>query len=128
MTEQELSKYYWLKKEAQDLEERVATFDCGVSAVKYKELNVDSSPQYKSIQEKVVELKEKWMEKRVSALEEYIKIENYISTIEDIELRLLFKYRFLDCMNWDEIGEKVCYDRTSVAKKIRNYLKKNKHC
>ncbi len=124
MTEKELSRYYWLQKEIKDLEERIATFDCGVSAVKYKELNVDSTPQYKSIQEKAAELKEEWMEKRVTALEEYIKIENYISSIEDIDLRLIFRYRFLDCMNWDDIGIKLGYDRTSVSKKVRNYLNK----
>lgn len=125
MTEQELSRYYWLQKEIKDLEERIAIFDCGVSAVKYKELNVDSTPQYHSIQESIAILKDKWMDKRVSALEEYIKIENFISSIEDIDLRLIFRYRFLDCMNWDDIGIKVGYDRTSVSKKVRNYLNKN---
>lgn len=124
MTEKELSRYYWLQKEIKDLEERIATFDCCVSAVKYKELNVDSTPQYKSIQEKAAELKEEWLEKRVSALEEYIRIEKYISSIEDIDLRLIFRYRFLDCMNWDNIGIKLGYDRTSVSKKVRNYLNK----
>lgn len=125
MTEQELSKYYWLQKEIKDLEERIAILDCGVSAVSYRELDVDSTPQYHSIQEKIAILKEKWMDKRVSALEEYIKIENFISSIEDIDLRLIFRYRFLDCMNWDDIGYKVGYDRTSASKKVRNYLKKN---
>lgn len=124
MTEKDLSRYYWLQKEIKDLEERIAIFDCGVSAVKYKELNVDSSPQYHSIQESIAILKDKWMEKRVSALEEYIKIENFISSIEDIDLRLIFRYRFLDCLNWDDIGKKIGYDRTSVSKKVRNYLNK----
>ena len=30
MTEQELSKYYWLKKEIEELQEKIATFDVGI--------------------------------------------------------------------------------------------------
>ena len=74
MSEQELSKYYWLKKEVEDLSDRIATFGCGISSVKIKELNVEGSAKYESIQEKIAELKDLWMEKRISALEEYLKI------------------------------------------------------
>ena len=70
MTEQELSKYYWLKKEIEELQEKIATFDVGISAVQPKEVDIQSSRQYSSIQEKYVELRDIWMDKRVKALEE----------------------------------------------------------
>lgn len=123
MTEQELSRYYWLKKEVEELEEKIATFDVGISAVQPKEVDIQSSRQYSSIQEKYVELRDIWMDKRVKALEEYIKIEKYMYSIEDEELKLIIRYRFLNCMSWDDIGYKMGYDRTSVSKKLRNYLK-----
>lgn len=122
MKEKELSKYYYLKKEVEDLEERIETYDVGVSSVRVKELNVDSSPQFISIQEKVVELKDKWMQKRVEALEEYIKIESFIDRVDDAEIRVLLRYRYLDLLSWEQIGEKVFMDRTSVSKKIRKFL------
>ncbi len=122
MSEQELSRYYWLKKEVEDLTERIATFGVGISSIKIKELNVEGSARYESIQEKIAELKDKWMEKRISALEEYLKIEKYISEIDDTELKLMFRYRFLDCKKWDEIAEMLNYDRTSVSKKVRKYI------
>lgn len=122
MNEKELSKYYYLKKEVEDLEERIETYDVGVSSVRVKELNVDSSPQFSSIQEKVVELKDKWMQKRVEALEEYIKIESFIDRVDDAEIRVLLRYRYLDLLSWEQIGEKVFMDRTSVSKKIRKFL------
>lgn len=124
MNEKELSNYYYLKKEIENLEERIITFGVGVSSVKIKDLNVDSSPQYKSIQDKITELKDLWMEKRVSALEEYIKIEKYILSVPDEELRLIMRYRFMDLMKWEQIGNKMGYDRTSVAKKVRGWFKK----
>lgn len=122
MKEKELNKYYYLKKEVEDLEERIETYDVGVSSVRVKELNVDSSPQFISIQEKVVELKDKWMQKRVEALEEYIKIESFIDRVDDAEIRVLLRYRYLDLLSWEQIGEKVFMDRTSVSKKIRKFL------
>ena len=122
MKEKELNKYYYLKKEVEDLEERIETYDVGVSSVRVKELNVDSSPQFSSIQEKVIELKDKWMQKRVEALEEYIKIESFIDRVDDAEIRVLLRYRYLDLLSWEQIGEKVFMDRTSVSKKIRKFL------
>lgn len=125
MTEQELSKYFWLKKEVQDLEERIATFGVGISSVKIKELNVEGSSQYESIQEKIVQLKDLWMNKRVEALEEYIKIESFINNIPDAEIRTIARYRFLDLKKWVEIGSIMNYDRTAVSKKLRGYLNEN---
>ena len=124
MNEKELSKFYWLNKEIKDLEERIATLDLGVSAIKYDGLSVSSSKKAESIQEKLVELKDIWMEKRVSALEEYIKIERFILSVPDEEIRLIMRYRYMDLMSWEEIGNKLGYDRTAVSKKIRSYLKK----
>lgn len=123
MNEKELSKFFWLQKEIKDLEERIATLDSGLSAIKYNSLSVSGSKKVESIQEKIVELKESWMEKRISALEEYIKMEKFILSVQDDEIRLILRYRFMDLMKWEEIGNKLGYDRTSVAKKIRNFLK-----
>lgn len=125
MKEKDLNKFYWLQKEIKDLEERIAILDSEVSAVKYDSLSISGSKQVSTLQEKITELKDTWMEKRVSALEEYIKIEKYILSIPDEELRLIFRYRFMDLMNWEQIGEKVGYDRTSVAKKVRGWFKQH---
>ena len=124
MNEKELSKYYYLKKEIEDLEERIITFGVGVSSVKVKELNVDSSPKYASIQEKLAELKDLWMEKRVSALEEYIKIEHYITNIEDSEIRQIMRYRYLDLKKWDDIDLLLNNGINYSKKKYYKYIKK----
>lgn len=124
MKEQELNKYYFLKKEVADLEERIITYGVGVSSVKVKELNVESSPKLESLQERIAELKDLWVNKRIEALEEYIKIESFINKIDDTEIRLIARYRFLDCKDWMEIGELMNYDRTTASKKLRTYLNK----
>ena len=123
MDEKALSKYYYLKKEIEDLENRIITFGVGISSVRYKELNVDSTPQFNSIQEKSAELKELWVQKRIEALEEYIKIESFIEKVEDTEIRTIMRYRYLDLKKWDDIDELLHNGINYSKKKYYKYLK-----
>lgn len=125
MNEKELSKYYFLKKEVEDLEQRIIEFGSGVKATSIKDVSVSSSHKTKSIQETKVELVGLLTEKRISALEQYLAIERYIEDVEDAEIRNIMRYRYLDLMKWEEIGSKLFQDRTSVAKKVRKYIKEN---
>lgn len=125
MSEKELSKYYNLKREVQDLEDRIKEFGSGVKSVPIKEVSVSSSHSTKSIQETKVELVSRYTEKRIEALEQYLAIERYIEDVEDVEIRNIMRYRYLDLMKWEEIAEKVFQDRTTISKKVRKYLKEN---
>lgn len=123
MTEKELSRYYYLKREIKDLEDRLKELGVGLSAINLdKELSSGSS-EHTSIQEKIAIIKEKWINARLSALEEYLKIENYIETVEEVEIRQIMRYRFLDLYDWYKIGEVLHCDRTTVSKKLRKFLK-----
>lgn len=123
MTEKELSRYYYLKREIKDLEDRLKELGVGLSAINLdKELSSGSSG-HTSIQEKIAIIKEKWINARLSALEEYLKIENYIETVEEVEIRQIMRYRFLDLYDWYKIGELLHCDRTTASKKLRAYIK-----
>ena len=123
MTEKELSRYYWLRKEIKDLEERLAEFGYGVSATKLdKEISGITSTE--SIQEKRVIIIEKWISARVSALEEYLKIESYIESVEDSEIRQIMRYRFLDLKKWNEIDKLMICGKDYAKKKYYQYRKK----
>lgn len=123
MTEKELSKYYWLRKEIKDLEERLAEFGYGVSATKLdKEISGITSTE--SIQEKRIIIIEKWISARVSALEEYLKIESYIESVEDSEIRQIMRYRFLDLKKWNEIDKLMICGKDYAKKKYYQYRKK----
>ncbi len=125
MTERELSKFYWLKKEIKDIENRIEEFGTGLSAMKIDDGIKKIGGKLNTVEEKYMELKEMYLERRAMALEEYIKIENYINSVDDPEIRLITRKRFLDLKNWEQIGYEMNYDRTVVAKKMRNYLKNN---
>ena len=95
MTEKELSRYYYLKKEIKDLEDRLQEFGVGLSAINL-EKEISGTSIHNSIQEKRAILKEKWINARLTALEEYLKIENYIESVEEAEIRQIMRDRFLD--------------------------------
>ena len=123
MTEKELSKYYNLKREVQDLEERIAEFGSGVKSAQFKEVEVSRSRSTKSIQETKVELVSLLTEKRLSALEQYLEIERYIEEVDDAEIRNIMRYRYLDLIKWEDIADRMFQDRTTIAKKVRRYIK-----
>lgn len=121
MTEKELSRYFWLKKEVKNIENQLEEFGCGIGAVSYEE-KVGSSGIFSSIQEKRAILIEKLINARLDALEEYLKIESYIDTIEDSEIKTIMRLRFQQLKSWDEIGRELDKDRTAVSKKLRKFL------
>lgn len=128
MTENDLSKYYKLKKEAEDVGRRIVELGVGVGSMKFKDINVNGTPSKESIQERIAMLNDIYSEKQLKALDEYVKIEKYISSIDDPEMRTLMRLRFLDLLTWEQIAEKTYQERTTIAKKIRRYLKsKNSH-
>ena len=118
----ELGKLSKLKKEIEDLDMRIIEFGDGVKSTQIKEISVSSSHVNKSIQDKFMELINIWEEKRLEAIEECLKIEEYMNTIDDIDIRRIIRYRFIDMMNWEMIGEKMNMDRTTAYKKLKKYL------
>jgi len=53
---------------------------------------------------------------------ERLRLEKYISTIEDVEIRLIFRLRHMEGMSWDEIGQQMHMHRTTVFRKHRAYI------
>lgn len=51
------------------------------------------------------------------------KIERYIETIEDAEIRLIIRLRAINNMRWEDIGAELGMDRRTAARKYYNYLK-----
>ena len=121
MTEKELGRYFWLKKEVKHLENQLEEFGDGVSATSFEE-KIGSSGISISIQEKRQLIIEKLINARLSALEEYIKIETYINKVEDVEIKAIMVLRFQELKSWDEIGKELHMERTTASKKLRRYL------
>ena len=69
------------------------------------------------------ELTERLNQKIARYTEELVRIETIIDGIEDAEVRAIARMRFVQCMKWEDIGDRVHLERTTCAKKLKKYIK-----
>lgn len=50
-------------------------------------------------------------------------IEDFINGIDDVFLKTIFEYKYIENLSQAEIGEKVNLDRSRISRKISDYLK-----
>ena len=120
-----LNKLYWIKKEIEQIEERMKELTV-LSAVSFSGMpsgNTVSSPVEK-FNERLDTLKRKLAIKHAESLEEEERLERYIETIDDVEIRVLARARFIECKSWQQIGDENYMDRTTAYKKLNKYIKK----
>ena len=119
-----LNKLYWIKKEIKQIEEQIKELTV-LSAVSFNGMpseNSVSSP-VERFNERLEELKEKLAIKHAESLEEKERIERYIETIEDVEIRVIARARFIECKSWQKIGDENFMDRTTVYRKLDKYIR-----
>ena len=127
MNKKELSKYYYLSLEIKNMEEKIIELknkSTGVASI----TGMPFSPGISNPTENQIILIEKYIEKlnimKEEALEEMLKIEDYISKIEDIETRLIFKKRYIELKKWDLIAREMSMCERGVFKRHSDYLKR----
>ncbi len=125
----DLNKLYYIKKNIKELEEELAELN-----------NLGAAPITDSIKGNKVSnptemyvikrnrILEKLNKVRHEYLEEYEKISDFINDIEDEEIKLIARLRFIKQKDWVYIAEEISpedetRDRTTPRKKINRYLK-----
>lgn len=123
-----LNRLYWLKKEIQQIENRIkeltvlsATAMSGMPSSKKA-----SSPVERFVM-RMESLKEKLSQKYEELGAETERIEEYIEGIEDVEVRLIARKRFIEHKDYQTIGDEMFIDRTTAAKKLKRYLEGEKN-
>ena len=66
------------------------------------------------------------MESRANLIKKKSEAENLINGIEDDEIRLICKLKFIDPKSWNYIADKMHYDRTTVYKKYKKFIEGGK--
>lgn len=134
MTEKDLKQYRNIIKEIQDLDNRIdQLYDKELGAVSAKVKGSSKSFPYTEVRTSVIidDPKEVAARDRLIAARKKKKdqlqniafeMERFVDDIEDSELRLIFKYRFIDGMKLNDIADEISLDRSVIGKKIRKYM------
>ena len=127
MTIKELEQYQKNKAEALQLQDIIKSLENSLSSNSI--VITDGNRNSKiSITEKLafklIELNKKLEKKLNLILIEQRKIENYLDTIEVIDIRLIIRKKFIENKTWEEVGRELHEDRTTSYYKLKTYLKK----
>ena len=121
-----LNKLYWLKKEIEQLEMQIKELTI-LSAMAMS--GMPSGNSVSSPVEKFYDRLDKLRTKLQAKLNEYVtekeRIEEYIENIEDPEIRVIARLRFIDNEDYQTIGNEMFMDRTTVYKKLKKYFEKD---
>lgn len=128
MIREELNELYWLKKEVEDLQNRLQELEetNGVGSAKIDNEIHGSGGKSDPVERltiKKIQLKNRIYETMLLILEEKEKIEKFIETIPDSKLRTIVRLRNIDLMTWEEIGNIMELDRKTVSKKYNDFIK-----
>ena len=118
-----LNKLYYLKIDIENIQKEIDSFPTISSP------QLTGMPHGSGVSNPIVsyvikkeELTEKLNQKKARYMDELERIENIIDKIEDVEVRAIARMRFVQCLKWEEIGEKVHLERTTCAKKLKKYI------
>jgi hypothetical protein len=107
MTKQELSQCYWLNREIEQLAEELKSLD----GKEYKAINLTGMPSGGDVSDNVSRLATQRAElHRLISLkiEECMiartRIERFINTVEDSEMRMILRPRHINGMSWQQIA------------------------
>ena len=120
-----LNKLYWLKQEISQIENQIKELTV-LSATTMN--GMPSGSNVSSPVERFYDRLERLKAKLQAKLDEYIiekeRIEDYIENIEDAEVRVIARKRFIENKDYQTIGDEMYIDRTTAYKKLKRYFER----
>lgn len=110
MTEKDLNNIHFLKLEIQRIRKVLASLSpTGRNA----ELKKDYTEFLKRNEAELIRNK--------------IELETLISKIDDAEIRLILKLKFVDFRSWNYVARTMHYDRSTVQKKYKKFINREQN-
>ncbi len=128
MKKHELSRYYYLKLEIKQLEDRIKEIESTVvgsskiTGMPHKK-NTKSDPVERTVQ-LISKLKNKLENQKIKATEELIKIEDLISSINDAEARLILTKRYIELQKWEKISLEMGMTERTIYRIHKKYVER----
>lgn len=123
MTYQELNRYFCIQK-------RIKQLNAELSMMPYlSATNYDGMPHGSGISDTVhaqFVKREKLIDKlnyqKARAIDELDKLNDFIESIDDVEMQTIIHARFIECRAYESIGFEIFRSHTDVRRKLMNYL------
>ena len=124
-----LNKVYWLKREIAQIADMIKelTIYQGASLSGIPSGSGDNTSPVEKYTLRKEKLIEKLKRKNEELDAEVQRTEEYIENIEDAEIRVIARKRFIENKDWDVIGDEMYMHRTTVSLKMRKYLEREKN-
>jgi len=123
-----LNKLYWLKQEVIQIENQIKELTI-LSAFEMSGMpsGHSVSAPVEQFYNRLDKLRTKLGKAKEKVAKEMERLETYIEAVEDAEIRVLARKRYLECMKYEDIGEECHMDRRTVSRKLENYFGKDEN-
>jgi hypothetical protein len=131
VTTQELSQLYYLNREIEHLKTRIEELECiatsSTSRITGMPHTTDISDKVGKYASEIADLKELLDLNLKKCFYELNRLNRYISSIQDSEIRLIITLRYINGLSWRQIAFSIGGGNTEdgVKKIVYRYLKKN---
>ncbi len=128
MTAKELSKLYWLERDIADSEERLKILrlraEPGAAKMSGSPSGGGDLRPGEDIRIEIAEQSKQVDRMKARAERERASILRYVRSIDDPQVRLIVKYRFIDCLPWHAVAWRIGGGNTgdSVRKRLTRFL------
>lgn len=129
MTREGLRKVYLIDREIEMLEKELDRIrqqtlmkSKQITGMPFANTNETGDPT-QELALKILSAQEELSVQKIKLEKERLELLHYIYSIEDPLLRLIVKYRCVDCLGWQKIADLVGYERTSVSKKFNEFAR-----
>ena len=125
MTEKELNQLFYLNKEYERIQKDILNKKQKLGYKSPRITDMPRSGEARNYADDIAEMVDLEAYQNINLRQiqrERARLEEYIGSIEDAEMRLIFRLRCVNCMDWHEIGAELHLERTTVAKKYRKYI------
>ena len=129
MTKKELSQLYYLNREIEEQQRRLTELECSAFSCT---ATITGMPHINGISDKIgkyaaeiADLKGLLDLNLKKCFYELHRLNRYIESIEDSEMRMILSLRYINGLSWEQVAYSISYQDESVPRKRHNrYLAK----
>lgn len=129
MTIHELSQLYFLEQEIQRYDARIDELRARRTAISAPSFDKEpggrrdpSDSKIAALTAEIIDLENLLRLHREQRAVEHQRLERYIGTVEDAQVRQIMHYRFEDLLTWPETANRMHYSVEAVKKRLYRYL------